>query len=106
MSCGERVPGHKTTTWGWCRKWGVPYPCRKVVEAVGYRYTFSALREVPSFNKFVRKREGCCEGRAYAWQQTVLWNTPKPYGWVTRNPPVEMIFDEPLDDKGACAERA
>lgn len=32
------------TYWTWCRKWGVPYPCRKKRTVVRWCYTFRVWR--------------------------------------------------------------
>ena len=102
MACGERVE-QQIRYWGWCRKWKIPYPCRKTKLGIAYQYAFSALRYVPSIVPFWQKRQGCCEGTAYEWKRYVLWNTPKAYDWVPQSPPVVMTFSSRPGSKGACA---
>lgn len=105
MACGERIE-QETRSWGWCRKWGIPYPCRKVTIKTRYQYVFTATRYVPSIFPFWQKRQGCCEGTAYEWKKYVFWNSPKPYNWTNHEPGVVLTFSSKLGSKGPCIDQA
>ena len=101
MACGERIE-RQTRVWTWCKKWGIPYPCRRTETRIFYGYLFYQTRYVPSWFPFWQKREGCCELVIYEWKRAVAWNTPKPSGWTYHNPPIAMEFNSKLDTNGAC----
>lgn len=104
MSCAVSVET-KTRVWTWCKKWGVPYPCRRIKTENWYQYEFHQTRNVPSWFPFWERKEGCCERIVYEWWRGVWWNTPKPYGWVYHNPPIVKLFRTKLDTNGACPSR-
>lgn len=104
MACGERIE-RDTRVWTWCKKWGVPYPCRKIKKKIWYSYAFHQLRYVPSTFPFWQKREGCCERVLYKWKKYVWWNTPKPYGWTYHDPPVIIEFKNNPESGGQCPPR-
>ncbi|CAM3818641.1 hypothetical protein [Rheinheimera salexigens] len=104
MSCAERVETQKRV-WTWCKKWGIPYPCRRVRTQTSYQYEFHQTRYVPSWFPFWEKQEGCCERVVYEWKRAVWWNTPKPYDWVYHDPSVIKNFQNQLDTNGVCPPR-
>ncbi len=103
MSCAEQE-NTRVRRWTWCRKWGIPYPCRRTVTEVWFRYDFSQTRYVPSWFPFWVKREGCCNNVLHGWRYRVWWNSPKPYGWSYI--PESKSFRNRLDPKGACPPRS
>lgn len=104
MSCGEREET-KVKEWTWCKKWGIPYPCRRTRTKVRFLYEFHQTRYVPSFFPFWEKREGCCENVVYGWKRYVWWNSPKPFDWNYHDVPVTLSFSKRLDAQGACPPR-
>jgi hypothetical protein len=51
--------------WGWCKKWGIPYPCRKSRTTRKWCCEFSWLKET-GWGLFCTL-EGCAAGRRYSW---------------------------------------
>ena len=102
MACAERVET-KTKVWAWCSGWlGIPYPCRKTKTELWYQYEFHQTRNVPSWFPFWEIKEGCCENIVYEWRKFVLWNSPKPTGWINHDVPVIKLFRNKLESNGAC----
>jgi len=65
MTCGERVQITESY-WTWCKKWGIPYPCRKTRTTTKYRYDFLPWRSRVTW-PFRCKYEGCCGAYLYKW---------------------------------------
>ena len=93
----------ETKVWGWCKKWGVPYPCRKTETKTFFQYDFTQTRYVPFWFPFREIREGCCGGLVYRWSRRVWWSTPKPSDWVFL--PYSRLFSSLLEKRGACPPR-
>ncbi|SFK00917.1 hypothetical protein SAMN05444581_101248 [Methylocapsa palsarum] len=78
MACGQRET-ITVTHWGVCWKWIFPYPCKKTINVIRYRYDFRPWREKFSWSPFRRSYEGCCGGALFAWS---YW-TWSPFGTVS-----------------------
>ncbi len=87
MACGEQINVIQSY-WTWCRKWGIPYPCRKRRTVIRYRYEFIPWRSILTW-PFRCKYEGCCGSFLYRWSHwcwfgtvTSGWNQ---FGSLTQN---------------------
>ena len=84
--------------WGVCRKWGVPYPCRKTSEEVTWCYTFTLGRRRcwGLFEQF----HVCENGIEYHY-------TDRCFGLVTNwtiiTNPFQKCFENRLEEKGRCS---
>ncbi len=92
------MPQRMTITesyWGVCKKWGIPYPCRKTRRVTKWRYVFSRLKEYRwgVFCYLV----GCENGKKYSWYAPCLnvFGTAEFYN-------KEMYFDDEKKSSGTC----
>jgi hypothetical protein len=53
--------------WGWCKKWGIPYPCRKTRTVTRWCYDFSFLNA--SYSGIYTDYWGCEFNNRYAWRK-------------------------------------
>ena len=65
MACGEKTEVEEKY-WTWCRKWKIPYPCRKSRTVTKYRYDFMPTRTRVTW-PFRCRYEGCCGASLYGW---------------------------------------
>jgi len=98
MACGEEVTV-ETRYWGWCRKWGVPYPCRKTKLSIRYRYEFTPWRPRITW-PFRCRHEGCCGDNLYSWTRW-CWRGTGNGAWNELTPRVEH-FKKRLYPTGKC----
>lgn len=56
--------------WTWCRKWGIPYPCRKTRTVVKWCYAFSYL--TVDYHGVYTNYVGCEFNDLYSWRQWEL----------------------------------
>ena len=49
--------------WGWCRKWGIPYPCRKIVT----KYCCTGTHMWKVWGVGLRENYFCCDGNESHW---------------------------------------
>jgi hypothetical protein len=98
MACGEEVEVEERY-WTWCRKWGVPYRCRKTRTTTKYRYDFrpTRTRVAPPFRC---RWEGCCGNRLYKWSHWCRWGTGNS-AWDQFHT-VTRYFKSPLNSSGDC----
>jgi hypothetical protein len=58
--------------WGWCRKWGIPYPCRKIVT----KYCCTGTWKWKVWVAGARENYFCCDGNESHW-----WDAAFFFGW-------------------------
>ncbi len=73
MACAEETQVTERY-WTWCKKWKIPYPCRKRRTVTKYRYDFLPWRKRWTF-PFRCKYQGCCGASLYEWTVWCLKGT-------------------------------
>jgi hypothetical protein len=83
--------------WGWCRKWGIPYPCRKTRTVTKWCYDFSYL--TVDYHYVYTNYVGCELNQLYPWRQWELNLSGDVFTlyFVTR------CFDNQKTSSGPCS---
>jgi hypothetical protein len=94
MAYQQQVTEHY---WGWCRWWGIPYPCRKTRTVTKWCYDFSYL--TVDYHYVYTNYVGCELNQLYSWRQ---WEFSLSGGAFTLYF-VTRCFDDQKTSSGPCS---